>query len=276
MFKRYRFEHEEYADWSRLTHVKIRPGARADTQNGRDILDHIKKVADKDGVAEIRQVLKGFPPKRKDLPVERVARTSLRHMANERSSGKVNENKGVLWLGWLEPNGGQEDPVAPAQPIAQVRGADTSSSASSKDQSNLLRRAAEMRGSGGEGEDHLRLKLLAAASPQLFGAEVGALSETEYALPSGDRVDVVFLDAQRMIAVEVKPASAPESDLVRGLFQCIKYAAVMQAMVEIEGLKRKVRAILCVGRQLPPAVDEIREGLGVDVVVLRTDPGTPG
>ena len=33
----------------------------------------------------------------------------------------------------------------------------------------------------------------------------------------------------RHVAVEVKPSTAPEEDITRGIFQCVKYQAVMDA-----------------------------------------------
>ena len=46
---------------------------------------------------------------------------------------------------------------------------------------------------------------------------------------SGDSLDVLFFDSNRRIAVEVKGASAPVGEVIRGLFQCVKYEAVLDA-----------------------------------------------
>ncbi len=53
--------------------------------------------------------------------------------------------------------------------------------------------------------------------------------EVEVSLHSGDSLDVLFFDSNRRIAVEVKGASAPVGEVIRGLFQCVKYEAVLDA-----------------------------------------------
>ena len=58
----------------------------------------------------------------------------------------------------------------------------------------------------------------------------GASTETEVDLDSGDRVDVVYKLANRITVLEVKSRISNEIDLMRGVFQCVKYRAVRQAM----------------------------------------------
>ena len=68
-------------------------------------------------------------------------------------------------------------------------------------------------------------------------------------LDSADRVDVVFYGPSETVAVEVKSGDSNETDLRRGVFQCIKYRAVMEAM-DIRA-KPIVTAILVTQELLP-------------------------
>ncbi len=121
-------------------------------------------------------------------------------------------------------------------------------------------------GGGGEGPEHLALKNFICANPQLVGLKVGDLpGEPEYPLPSGDSVDVVFAQKRRIHAVEVKPAAASLEDVTRGLFQCVKYRAVLLARAAYQHDNRMVTACLALGGELPATLIPLRNSLGVEV-----------
>ena len=83
----------------------------------------------------------------------------------------------------------------------------------------------------GEGDEHMRLKLLIAQKPEKVGIKNVVFAENEHGLLSGDSLDVYFeLKNGNRVAVEVKPSTAPNEDVTRGIFQCVKYKAVMDAM----------------------------------------------
>ncbi len=46
---------------------------------------------------------------------------------------------------------------------------------------------------------------------------------------SGDRVDVVFCAEREIVAIEVKSRDSNWADLRRGIYQCVKYKAVLLA-----------------------------------------------
>jgi hypothetical protein len=118
----------------------------------------------------------------------------------------------------------------------------------------------------GEGEDHRQLKLAIAAHPEWLGlAAAFGLGETECSLYSGDRVDVVFSGQGRRVAVEVKPEGAPVPDVVRGLFQCVKYEAVMNAEERMLQSQRECSSILALGGRLRAELSSLRVTLGVEV-----------
>ena len=129
----------------------------------------------------------------------------------------------------------------------------------------LVHAAAGFRG-GGESEHHRRLKEHVVANPILLGLPADAVGTTEYGLPSGDAVDVMFICGPEWIAVEVKSRISDEPDLVRGLFQCVKYRAVCRAQQAILGKEPDARAVLVIEGTLPRALLSMKNTLGVEVV----------
>ena len=83
---------------------------------------------------------------------------------------------------------------------------------------------------GGESADHKAFKLFLSMHPQLFDLPNNTNpGQIEHSLPSGDSVDVFFTTPRRHLAVEAKSLRSAEDEMIRGVFQCIKYEAVMQA-----------------------------------------------
>jgi hypothetical protein len=122
-------------------------------------------------------------------------------------------------------------------------------------------------GGGGESHEHRTLKLFVAKNPELVGlpASVGE-GKTEEPLQSGDVLDVFFRHGQDSIAVEVKSAVSSEADIVRGMFQCVKYRAVLEAQQAAEGLPQSARAILALELKLAPKFQALKNILGIEMV----------
>ena len=93
-----------------------------------------------------------------------------------------------------------------------------------------------------------------------------ATVETEKELLSGDRVDVVYSTGNEMLAIEVKSRESNWHDLRRGIFQCIKYRAVLQAQ---ERTVTSEDALLVSERGLPADLTRLAKTLGVST--LRID-----
>lgn len=123
-------------------------------------------------------------------------------------------------------------------------------------------------GGGGEGEQHKRLKDQVASNPMLVGLPLIARATKEAALPSGDKIDVLFETTDRHVAVEIKSSISNDVDLTRGLFQCVKYRAVMEAERGFSGALHSVDALLVVGRCFPTALRALQNSLGVRVVEI--------
>jgi hypothetical protein len=119
---------------------------------------------------------------------------------------------------------------------------------------------------GGEGEAHKRLKEFVARHPEVIGLPPNTpAGNIEQPLPSGDSLDVCFQETQEWTAAEVKPIDSPIGDILRGLFQCVKYKAVMEAEQVTKGLTRAATAVLVLQGTLPHVLVPIRNMLGITV-----------
>ena len=86
------------------------------------------------------------------------------------------------------------------------------------------------RGRRGEGNNHKSLRLWVKDNPERIVKRFhGVRTETEVELRSGDRVDVVLYGESETIAIEVKSRDSNWADLQRGIYQCVKYKAVLRA-----------------------------------------------
>ena len=121
-------------------------------------------------------------------------------------------------------------------------------------------------GGTGEGEAHRKLKEAVAQHPEWLDLPRSmAPGAIEIPLYSGDRVDVVFVSKKRRVAVEVKAAGVAPNEIVRGLFQCVKYSAVLIAEAKAEQRSIDCTAILALGGAMPPELASLRSVLGVDI-----------
>jgi len=132
--------------------------------------------------------------------------------------------------------------------------------------SSILDEASKVRG-GGESQQHRRLKEYIRDHPEAvqLPAMIGR-GRTEFPLPSGDSLDVLFQDGDDWWAVEVKSAISGISDIVRGIFQCVKYRAVIEALQATQGLPQSARAILVLESDFPRELDSRKQVLGIEVI----------
>lgn len=120
---------------------------------------------------------------------------------------------------------------------------------------------------GGESEAHNALKTYVAQNPKVIGLNANTpTGSTEFQLPSGDSLDVSFNGKRVWVAAEVKSSISAESDIVRGLFQCVKYRAVMEAVLLAESRPTNARALLVLESKFPKSLIPLRNILGVEVV----------
>lgn len=124
-------------------------------------------------------------------------------------------------------------------------------------------------GKGGEGPQHLALKEYVYSHPESVGLRHIALKETEHILLSGDKLDVYFeqKDGTR-IAVEVKSIVSPDSDILRGLYQCVKYKSVLDAEGKTHGLFGKNDSLLVLEGCLSETNQQVKDSLGIRVIEM--------
>lgn len=125
-------------------------------------------------------------------------------------------------------------------------------------------------GSGGEGPEHKALKDYLISHPSCLGLSEIINTFEEHILPSGDRLDVYFecINGSR-VAVEVKPSISDDSDITRGIFQCIKYKAILDALSKADGTNAPAKAILVVRRDFSDLHHRLINLLGVDVQIIE-------
>jgi hypothetical protein len=131
-----------------------------------------------------------------------------------------------------------------------------------------LKQAAAQRG-GRESEEHLHLKKYVARNPSAIGLAAGTPhGDVEYGLPSGDTIDVLFRDRKDWVAVEIKSRISDDADVLRGLFQCVKYRALVEAVQVASELPQNARALLVLEGKIPAGLVALRNLLGIEVVEI--------
>lgn len=120
---------------------------------------------------------------------------------------------------------------------------------------------------GGEGEEHKALKKYICQHPECLNYKDVVFAETEHPLPSGDSLDVYFeLSDGKHVAIEVKPSIAPDQDICRGVFQCVKYNAVMDALRKIECKGYEIEVLLVTAGKFSSQNKVLAEELDVEYV----------
>jgi hypothetical protein len=111
------------------------------------------------------------------------------------------------------------------------------------------------------------LKNYVAVHPEILGlpASVGR-GEVEYILPSRDCLDVLFRHAHEAVCAEVKSAISDEADIVRGIFQCVKYSALLEAEQATRGDEPNARTVLILESHLPVRLIPMKNILGIEVI----------
>jgi hypothetical protein len=100
-------------------------------------------------------------------------------------------------------------------------------------------------GGAAESEEHRLLKEYILSHPALVGASKNPdIANVEEMLLSGDEVDVYFLTKSQAHLVEVKSIRSDERDLLRGIYQCVKYRAVFAAQRKEKAPSTKIEVVL--------------------------------
>lgn len=119
---------------------------------------------------------------------------------------------------------------------------------------------------GSEGSpEHRKLRDYIAANPSILNLPADVKGIVEYPLKSGDSVDVVFELSDRIVAVEVKSLRSNQDDIERGIYQCIKYKAVLDAENFITNSNKTIDVHLVIQDKLPLALKRLKDKLNINV-----------
>ena len=131
-------------------------------------------------------------------------------------------------------------------------------------------RHGKRRGGGGEGPNHKALRLRVTKEPSLVRRGLRPENtDTEVELLSGDRVDVVSASNDGTVAIEVKSRDSDVNDVERGVYQCVKYRAVLEA----QDIRRKpiVESWLVTETPLPGELKALARRLKVRTKVIKPE-----
>lgn len=118
-----------------------------------------------------------------------------------------------------------------------------------------------------ESEAHKKLKTFIAENPSTINLNNVETAQNEFILLSGDRLDVYFeLKDRTRIAVEVKSRISSDDDILRGIYQCVKYKSVLDAENHVHGNLYDSNAILVIEGELSESNNQVKKLLGVEVI----------
>lgn len=120
-----------------------------------------------------------------------------------------------------------------------------------------------------EGAYHKALKEYILNHPKEFFITDIKAKDNEYVLLSGDRLDVYFkLKDGKQIAVEVKSRISDDADILRGIYQCVKYKAVLTAECLAHGENANVDAFLVIEDEMSEENRKTANMLSVKYIVF--------
>lgn len=134
------------------------------------------------------------------------------------------------------------------------------------DLTDELEKARNIHG-GGESESHRKFKEFVSKNPSQLGLRSTIKNgELERKLPSGDIVDVIFQDRELKIGVEVKSKISNTADILRGIFQCVKYKHIIEAEQILNNQLPNSRVILVLESNFPIELTRTKNLLGIEVI----------
>jgi hypothetical protein len=86
---------------------------------------------------------------------------------------------------------------------------------------------------------------------------------------------VLFSTKTGPVAIEIKAHTAADSEIARGMYQCVKYEAVLRSEQKADQVRIDARALLALGRDLPSDLIPLRNTLAVHVVVVNMPGAAP-
>ncbi|SFI70875.1 hypothetical protein [Nitrosomonas sp. Nm34] len=123
-----------------------------------------------------------------------------------------------------------------------------------------------------ESKQHKNVKDFVATNPHVVGLPRNTKNgQEEYLFASGDKADIVFETENGYLGVEVKSIISNNADLNRGLFQAVKYQALLRSEQKALLFPPTARAVLVTERTLPAALQNLADILGISVFVISVN-----
>jgi hypothetical protein len=123
---------------------------------------------------------------------------------------------------------------------------------------------------GPESEAHKTLKAWVAANPNVIKSRIAFKpGKVEWLFASADRADVMFSHKDGCAAVEVKAFDASDGEIERGIYQCVKYQALVRAELKAEDKIPNGSAVLVTERRLPARLQNLADLLGVRTICVK-------
>jgi hypothetical protein len=126
--------------------------------------------------------------------------------------------------------------------------------------------AKSRKGGTGESEQHKTFKKFISENPLALKLKGFKQGDTEHTFPSADTIDVYFPNDKMVVGVEVKSVISDTQDIMRGLFQCKKYEALIEAENSVLGIRKQIKVILVLEGIMPPDLLSIKNILSVNVM----------
>jgi len=119
----------------------------------------------------------------------------------------------------------------------------------------------------GKSPEHQRMQECIRENPLAAAKLTGILrySACEYLFWSLDRLDVIAKTDDEWVGFEVKPSRSPSDEIRKGIYQAIKYQALIKADLLERGIVRRARCVLVCGGSLPKELRSLSERFGIEV-----------
>lgn len=120
----------------------------------------------------------------------------------------------------------------------------------------------------GKSQEHQAIQDWIGAHLQAAGVDVegNIVVHQEYLFWSLDRLDVIVKADLEWVGVEVKPSGASDDEVRKGIYQVVKYQALLNAELLIEGSPKSARCILVTGGPFPKTLWSVAKRLNIRVI----------
>ena len=120
-----------------------------------------------------------------------------------------------------------------------------------------------------ESDEHKRLKDYIFHNPEFLKLNDELEAKREFIILSGDKIDVALFSKSEFFAIEVKSRRSGEHDLIRGVYQCIKYKAVLRAQYKTLISPENIDAYLVTENEITNKIRILAKSLSVKTFTVK-------